>query len=554
MALLADLKRAEGEESRTSIGEKMTISQNMPRRISRAMMTISHVATVGQPKEPPSAPPPEQAPQEQSLPRLALVPVLAIAGAIAALTAAFGGQYGYFRDELYYLVAGQHLAWGYPDQPPFVPLVARLMSDLAPGSLVVLRLPTALAGGALVLLTALLARELRGGRAAQLLACAVVALAPLGIVFTLGTEGFDLLFSVLLCWLLIRILRTGEQRLWLVAGLAAGVGLLDSDLIAFLIVAFVAGLAVAGPRRPLRSGWFYAGGAIALAMWSPYLAWQASHGWPEFAVAHTIATGGSGSSAPWWEILPGQLNEVPIWFAPIWVSGLVRLLRDRELRPYRVVGIAFGVLAVVFMATGGKPYYLSVMLPVLLAAGAEPTVNWIGRAQHRLRRGLLVAGLVLSAGLLPTNLPMLPVSVLRHTPFAGSAGEMIGWPAYVQEIARAYHSLPAAEQASAALVASNYGEAGAVDRFGAAYGLPAAYSSETGFWYWGPPPASKTVAVIIGATRAQLTQLGICGSLQLTATLDNHVGISNAEQGKQVWICAPLRESWAVIWSRVRYL
>jgi hypothetical protein len=130
----------------------------------------------------------------------------------------------------------------------------------------------------------------------------------------------------------------------------------------------VAGLVIVGPRSPLRSAWFYAGGVIALAMWAPYLGWQASHGWPELTVARSIAAGHSGTSAPWWLILPEQLLLVPVYFAPVWITGLLRLLRDPGLRWCRAVGIAYPVLAVVFMATGGKPYYLAAMFPVLLAA------------------------------------------------------------------------------------------------------------------------------------------------------------------------------------------
>ena len=200
------------------------------------------------------------------LPALAIKPVLAIAVVLTGLLIAFSDRYGYHRDELYFIECGKHLAWGYPDQPPFVPLVARLIISLAPGSLVVLRLPSALAGGMLVLLTGLLTRELGGRRAAQSLACAVIALAPLvtGASHLLSTTTFDLPVWALLLWLLVRILRTGDQRLWLPAGLAAGAGLLDTDLIAFLIAAVVVALATAGPRAPLRSGWFYAGGGIAL--------------------------------------------------------------------------------------------------------------------------------------------------------------------------------------------------------------------------------------------------------------------------------------------------
>jgi hypothetical protein len=520
----------------------MAISKNGTGPVSRVMLSIRPAAAA------------HQSPPGPDLPPLARRPVLALAAAVTIVLAALGGRYGYHGDELYFLQAGQHLAWGYPDQPPFVPLVARLMSGLDPRSLLLLRLPAALSAGPLILLTALLTREFRGGRAAQLLACAVTAVAPLiATMYGLGPEGFDLLVSVLLGWLVVRVLRTGEPRGWLGVGLAAGAGLLDSDLVAFLMFALVAGLAIAGPRWPLRSGWLYAGGAIALALWAPYLAWQASHGWPELAVAHSIAAGGSGSSAPWWDIVPGQLDQVPVWFAPVWITGLVRLLRDGELRPYRAFGVAFGVLAVLFMATGGKPYYLAVMLPLLLAAGAQPATDWIGRAQPRLRRGLLAAGLVLSLAILPASLPILPVTALRHSPFPVSydTGATIGWPAYVREIARVYHSLPAAQQASAVIVTSNYAEAGAVDRFGPAYRLPAAYSPETGFWYWGPPPAAKTVAIIVGADRAQI---GFCGTARVAASLDDGVGVGTAEQGKPVWICTQLTQSWARIWPQVRYL
>jgi 4-amino-4-deoxy-L-arabinose transferase-like glycosyltransferase len=476
--------------------------------------------------------------------------------ALAAVLAAFAGQYGYHRDELYFLACGRHLAWGYPDQPPFVPLIARLMSDLAPGSLTVLRLPSALAAGALVLLTALLTRELRGRAAAQLLACGVIALAPVitGAGHLLSTTSFSLPVAALLCWLVTRILRTGEQRLWLVVGVTAGAGLLDTDLTAFLLAGIVAGLVIVGPRLPLRSWWLYAGAVIALAMWSPYLAWQAGHGWPQLAVARSIAAGGSGTSAPWWLIVPEQLVLVPLFFAPVWITGLIRLLRDPELRWCRALGVAYPVLAVVFMATGGKPYYLAVMFPVLLAAGAQPAADWVANAHRRLRPGLLCAGLALSAAALPASLPLVPVTEVHDTPLVKlnyDAGESIGWPAFVAEIAQAYRSLPAARRASAVVLASNYGEAGAVDRFGPAKGLPPAYSGHDGFWYWGPPPAQAATVVAVGFGR---DQLGFCGTVARAATLDNHLDVADDEQGQPVWICTRLRRPWQALWPSLRNL
>jgi 4-amino-4-deoxy-L-arabinose transferase-like glycosyltransferase len=489
------------------------------------------------------------------LPRLAARPILAISGLLMAVLVAFSGRYGYHRDELYFIAAGKHLAWGYPDQPPFAPLVARLMTDMAPGSLVVLRLPSALAAGALVLLTGVLTRELGGGRTAQALACAVIAVAPvvIGASHLLSTTSFDLPVWALLLWLLARILRTGDQRLWLAAGLTAGAGLLDTDLVAFLIAAVFVALAVVGPRAPLRSGWLYAGGAVALALWAPYLAWQAAHGWPELTVAHSIATGDSGTSAAWWLILPEQLVLVAPYFAPVWIAGLWRLLRDPRLAWCRAMGVAYLVLAVLLMLTGGKPYYLAAFFPALLAAGAQPTVDWAARARSHIRRALLAAGLVLGAVQLPIALPVLPVSVLHDTPVVAlnyDAGETVGWPAFAAEIATAYRSLPPAQRSSAIVLTSNYGEAGAVDHFGPADHLPAAYSGHNSFWYWGPPPASATVAVVVGYGRAQL---GFCGSLRLAVRLDNHEAVSDDEQGQPVWICTQLTQSWRALWPSQRH-
>ena len=365
------------------------------------------------------------------LPAFAYGPVICAALALAALLIAFSARYGYHRDELYFLAAGRHLAWGYPDQPPLVPLLARAMSALAPASLLVLRLPSAVAAAVLVVLTGLIARELGAERRAQALAAVCVAVAPLaiGAGHLLSTTTFGLPAWALACWLIIRILRTGNDRLWLAVGLVTGIGLFDSDLIAFLLFAVVVGLAVAGPRRPFGSVWLYAGGAVAVALWLPYLIWQASNGWPELAIARSIASGGSGTSAPRWELLP-LLLVLFEFLAPVWMAGLVRLLRGGALRWCRALGVAFVVLLITFTVTGGKPYYLGGMFPALLGAGAQPVLDWVRRGRSRLRAGLVTAAVVLTLITIPVILPVVPVSDLHKTSIVAvnyDAGETVGW-------------------------------------------------------------------------------------------------------------------------------
>ena len=487
------------------------------------------------------------------LPELAWRPALAISSALVAVLLATSGRYGYHRDELYFLASGHHLAWGYPDQPSLVPALARLMSAVSPGSLVVLRLPSDVASGATVAATALIARELGGSRSAQLLAAGSAAAATVvqATGHLLSTATLNLTFWSVIGWLMIRILRTGNARLWIVVGLMTGVGLNDSDQVAFLIAAIAVGIALVGPRPIFRSYWPYLGGALAALMWTPYLVWQARHGWPELSIARAIANGRSGTSAPRWQLLPQQLVLVSPYLAPVWIAGLVRLLRNPAFRWCRALGVAWVFLAVLFLVTGGKPYYLGAMLPLLLAAGAEPTIAWA--RQQRRRRAALGAALVLSLTALPVTLPLVPISMLHDTPIVAvnyDAGETVGWPRIVSEVAAVYRAIPRANRSATVLLASNYGEAGALDRYGPALGLPRAYGVQNAYWLWGPPPAAATSVVAIGFDRSRLT--GVCNKLTLSTRLNNGLFVNNDEQGAPVWLCTDLSRPWHAIWPQLR--
>ncbi len=479
----------------------------------------------------------------------------AVAGCVLAILVAFAGRYGYHRDELYFLEAGRHLAWGYPDQPPFAPLLARLMSDLDPGSVTVLRLPSAIAAAAIAPLTASLARQFGGERGAQLLAAGAIAvsLVLLGVGHTLSTTTFDLLAWVVILVISVEILRGGDERLWLAVGILAGAGLLDDDLVAFLVVALLGGIAIAGPRRTFRSPWLWAGGIVAAGMWAPYLAWQARYGWPELTVSRGIANGASGSSTARWLFVPEQLVIVSVFLAPVWIAGLVRLFRSPELRFARSIGWACLLLVALFVIVGGKVYYLAGIYPVLLAAGAQPTLSWTRRGRRSLRRVALGLALALSAASSTViALPVTPIRNLHDTRFAYDIGETVAWPTYVREIATAWNRLPASVRAHTTVLTSNYGEAGAVDRYGPAMGLPTAYSGHMGFWYWGPPPASATSVLGIGFNPGYLDWF--FSSVELLSRLNNHLQVNNDEQGAPLWLASGLREPWATVWPRLRNL
>jgi 4-amino-4-deoxy-L-arabinose transferase-like glycosyltransferase len=485
-------------------------------------------------------------------PPVAWPALAALAVAEVVLLLAFAGRYGYHRDELYFLRAGREAAFGYVDQPPLTPLLAHAVDALFPGSLVALRSPSALAAGLVVLVTGLTAREFGARRAGQALAAASAAVAciVLAVGHLLSTTTLDLLAWTVLSWLLVRALRDGG-RVWLAVGAVAGVALENKTSPAFLLAAVLAGVLAVGPRAALRSPWPWAGGAVALLLWAPNLAWQAGHGWPLLELAGAIAGGSSGTSEPWYLFLPLQLGLVSPLLVPVWVAGWVRLARAPAVRTWRAFAVAYALLVVLFLLTGGKPYYLAGLYPVLLAAGADPVLAWAARGASRLRRSLLGAALGLSlVADAVLFLPVLPVGSLAGTPVLAvnyDAGETVGWPRYAAEVVAVRDRLPAG--ARVAVLASNYGEAGMVDRFVPA--LRPAYSPHNSYGTWGPPPADATL-IVLGWTREQLT--GWFGRVEPAGRLDNGVGLDDDEQGTPIWVVSAPREPWARLWPRLTFI
>lgn len=482
-------------------------------------------------------------------------PLLAIAGAVAAVLVATSGRYGYHRDELYFLVAGRHLDWGYPDQPPLTPLVARL-ADVS-GSLFALRLPSALAAGLTVLLAGLIAAELGGGRRAQLIAAACAGVSGVTLVtgHFVSTTTYDVLFSTVLCWLLVRMVRTRRDSLLVPAGLVLGIGLLNKTLVGFLAAALVAGLLISGPRPVLRSQWLVIGLAFAVVLGAPYVVWQALNGWPQLEMARAIAGEGGGTAGGGrLGFLPFQLLLVSPVLVPVWVAGLVRLLRTPAARPFRFLGVAYLVLAAFYLATGGKAYYLAGFYPALLAAGAVATDGWLAAATGRLRSGLLTTAIAVSAVVgAVVGLSVLPARAL--TPVLAvnpDAGEQVAWPRYVETVAGVWSGLSRSEQATGVIVTANYGEAGAIERYGPAYGLPLPYSGHNGFASWRQPSGTAAPIVVVGYEREQVERF--FSSCQQRATLDNGLGLDTEEQGAPVWFCGSPVQPWAQLWPQLTHL
>jgi hypothetical protein len=229
--------------------------------------------------------------------------------------------------------------------------------------------------------------------------------------------------------------------------------------------------------------------------------------------------------------------------------GLVTLLGHPRLRQFRLFGVAWIVLVVAFLATGGKPYYLAGMFPVLLAAGAIETDAWLARGSPR-RRGALLWCAVILSGLVSAviALPVLPVKDAAPVVAVNAdVGETIGWPQLTRTVAGVYRR----SGGRAVIFTANYGEAGALDRYGPALGLPSAYSGHNAFGYWGPPPDRAGPVVAVGLDRVDLGHFRGC---RFAARVSNAARIDNDEHGAPIELCARTRGPWSRIWTHLRHL
>jgi 4-amino-4-deoxy-L-arabinose transferase-like glycosyltransferase len=420
--------------------------------------------------------------------------------------------YGYFRDELYYIACSEHLALGYVDHPPLIALVTWLSRGVLGDSLYALRLFPAVCAAGTVYLTASITRDLGGGRFAQWVAAIAAALAPIYLsLFTiLSMNALDVFLWTLALWIVTHILKTGNLRWWLAFGIVAGLGLQNKLSILFLGFGVVVGLVISRDWRHFVSPWLWAAGLLAALIFAPYLWWQSANGWPTLEFMQNARLYKNLPLSPL-DFLTAQAEMMNIVALPLWLAGLGFYFFARDGRPYRAFGWMYLAVLLIMITQRAKPYYLAPIYPVFLAAGALVLERLASRPGWTWMRFAAPALLVLSgATFAPLAKPLLPVdtyvayaAALGHQPSTGERKElarlpqffadMHGWPEMVATVAEAYDNLPPEDRERACFFGQNYGQAGAVDFFGAAAGLPKAISAHNAYFLWGPGECSGEV-------------------------------------------------------------
>ena len=482
----------------------------------------------------------------QNRPAWALVPVLAIAAAKLVFQLLVAGRYGWHRDELYYVDAGRHLALGYVDFPPVTPFLARVATALFGDSLVGLRSFAALAGAVAVVVVALVARELGGDRRAQVLAAVLAATSPvlLGADAMFQTVPFDQLLWAVLALLAVRVLKAPSTGRWLALGAVAGIALETKYTVALLLAGLAAGLVVTGQgRRHLRTPGPWLAAAIAFVLLAPNLWWQARHGWASV----DFFTGGEGYEPG--ETSPAQyVGELLLIVGPAALvlcgAGLRLLGRDRRWSP---LAVAAGVVVVGFLVTGGKSYYAAPIALLLYAAGAVAAGHWKRWGPWTVVGGALATIVVAGPWMLPLVGERAMVDRRLYEPREDYA-EQLGWPELASEVTAAAEDLTPVERRSSVVLAGNYGEAGAVGRFGGD-AVPPVVSGHVTWRYWVDDAdlAARTL-LTVGYPRTWLEPR--CARVVRVGTVTNHAGVPNEEAGGPVFRC-DLPRTLADLWPDI---
>ncbi|MDQ3799869.1 MAG: glycosyltransferase family 39 protein [Acidobacteriota bacterium] len=482
----------------------------------------------------------------------------------------FNGNYGYFRDELYFMACGEHLAWGYPDHAPMVALMAKASREILGDSLFAIRFFPAVAGAVKVFLTALLVKEFGGNRFAAFLACLCVLLAPiyLGIDNLLSMNSLEPVFWTGCVYWLVLARRRNDSRYLILFGAFAGLGLMNKHSMLFFGASIAAGLIFTSARKVFLDKYLYIAGLLSLLIFLPNIIWEYQNDWATLELLQNVQKTGKNVEFSTPKFLLQQILMLsPISF-PIWIAGLWFLLFDKDAGKFRFLGIAYIVFLLLMIFLKAKDYYAAPIYPMLFAAGAVWWEDIIrARALPFLKYALPLLILITGFFLMPMVLPVLPIEtyiayqeklglkppkaeVSHEGVLPQLYGDQFGWREMVEKVSDVYHGLPPEERAKVGIFASNYGEAGAIDFFGTEYGLPKAVSPHQSYYLWGPREYTGELLIVLGSDREGIERG--CEKFEEKATVGHPLAMR--EENFTIYLCQtkkPLPEIWSSlkIWN-----
>jgi len=459
--------------------------------------------------------------------------VWAIAFAKLVLHLYFNNRYGYFRDEFDYMSCGDHLQWGYVDQPPLIPFLTHVSRMLLGDSLRAIRFIPALTSALIVPQASAIARELGGRRHSIILTAICVALTPLYLSngSLLGTNCLEPNLWMGCAWFAILAIERNDPRCWLWFGVIAGIGMEEKYTIAVFGLGIVVGLLLTEQRRAFFNRLIWLGAVAAFVIFLPNLLWNLHYDWPFVQLIRQIRADGRDVVLGPVQFFLQQLIIVGPLTTPLWIAGVLALLFWKPLRPYRLLGWSYVVTYVVIFLQHGKNYYLGPIYPMLFAAGAvlletaldrpesgHPRLQWL---KSTIVYTLVINGICTAPIVVPMLSPehflayakvlpfKLPVSEYSHARAALPQwySDQFGWKEIADEAAVAWTRIPESDRADCGIFAQDYGQAGAIDFFNKGQGLPPVISGDRTFWLWGPRGYSGNCMIVLGDRKSNLERL-----------------------------------------------
>ncbi len=484
-----------------------------------------------------------------------LAGVFAIAGAIALVHLLTNGRYGFHRDELQVLADARHVDWGFVPYPPFTPLVERIAMSIFGLSMVGLRLFSVIAQALVIILSGLMARELGGGRLAQVTAALSVALAPLALFE--GTEfqytTFDNLWWVLIAYFVVRLLKSDDPRWWVAIGATIGIGFQTKYTMAFFTCGVVGGVILTQAQRYLASKWLWIGVGLSILIFLPNLLWQVKHDFISLHFLQHIHQRDVGEGRAEGFLLKQFRECTNLFTVPLWIAGLIGYLRNRR---YRMLAWMYLIPLALYIVGKGRSYYLGAAYPMLLAMGAVMGERWVTSLSRRPRRaieaiffiGVALYGLYAGAILIPvSNGGSLKQFALKNN---GDLREEIGWDELVKNVAAIRDSLPPEQQKSVGVAVRNYGEAGAIEILGPPYHLPQPISGTNSAWFRGYPDPPPQTLIVLGTSQEGADHWFT--GCRLIGHNGNSQGVKNEESQDHpdIFLCGPPRLPWPEFWKK----
>ena len=478
----------------------------------------------------------------------------AIAAVFALAHILTNGRYGFHRDELQFLSDARHLDWGFVAYPPLTPFIERVSLSVFGASLIGLRLASVIGQAVVILVSGLMARDLGGNRLAQVAAAVTVGLSGLPIFEATEFQytTFSYLWWVLVCWFVIRLLKSENPRWWIAIGAAIGLCLMTKYSTVFFVAGLIAGLTLTRARRSFLSPWFYAGVGIALLLFLPNLIWLARHDFVSYTFLQHIHARdvGEGRAEGYWKYQ--FLLDANLFATPVWIAGLIAFARSSR---YRMLALMYAVPVLVFWVNKGRFYYVAEAYPALIAMGCAVADGWLARRPTWARRTMATAYFAgvaaMGACLAAILVPIAPDGPLRDLALKnnGDLREEFGWDDMNRALAAVRDSLTPEQRASFGILTGNYGEAGAIENLGGAYQLPTPISLTNSFYLRSYPQQPPSTLIVVGWSQEQVNrELTAC---RVAGHNGNALGIHNEESDdhRDIFVCGPPKKGWPEFWK-----